>query len=156
MVHLAGNAKSPEAGARRLEALIHSGEAFARFKQMVQAQGGDVRMIDNLDLLPKAAHSMMAAAPKSGFMASLDARSVGQAGVILGAGRTFMEQKLDYSAGIILDKKVGDPVKKGESVARLYASDPAKLEEAHSFFLSAFQIASLRPKPQPVIRKILK
>jgi len=156
MVHLAGKAKSPEAGARRLEALIHNGEAFGRFKKMVQAQGGDVRMIDNLDLLPKAAHSKMVAAPKSGFLSSLDARSVGQTGVILGAGRTYMEQKLDYSAGIILDKKVGDAVKKGESVARLYASDPAKLEEAHSFFQSAFRIEARRPKPRPVIRKILK
>ncbi len=156
MVHLAGKAKSPEEGARRLSALIRDGSALARFKEMIKAQGGDTSVIDDLRKLPQAAHSKAAAAPKDGYIGRLDARLVGQAGVILGAGRTFMEQKLDYGAGIILDKKVGERVSKGECVARLYANDPAKLDEAHAFFQSAFRIDSRKPKTVRVIQKILK
>lgn len=156
MVHLGGKAKNPDEGARKLEDLIRSGAAFERFKRMIEAQGGDSSVVSDLGKLPQAARSRMAAAPKSGFVGRLDARLVGQAAVILGAGRATMDQKLDYGAGIILDKKVGDPVKKGECVARLYACDPAKLDEAHDFFLSAFRIDARSPRPQPVIRKILK
>jgi pyrimidine-nucleoside phosphorylase len=156
MVHLAGKAKTPEAGARLLEAHIHDGSALKRFKEMIAFQGGDTAGIDDFAKLPQAAHSKAVAAPKDGFIVRLDARMVGQAGVILGAGRSFMEQKLDYGAGMILDKKVGDAVSKGECVARLYANDPAKLEEAQAFYQKAFQVAARKPKPQKVIRKILR
>lgn len=156
MVHLGGKARSPEEGSRDLEKLIRNGKAAERFKLMVQSQGGDPKVVDNPDLLPKASGSRMAASPKTGFIGRLDARRVGEAAVILGAGRSAMDQRLDYGAGIYLDKKAGDAVKKGECVARLYGSDPAKLEEAHAYFQTAFRVDAKAPKPVPIVRKVLR
>jgi thymidine phosphorylase len=98
----------------------------------------------------------MVGASEAGFLGFLDARVVGETAVLLGAGRTSMDQALDYGAGIYLDRKAGDRVQKGESVARLYTSDPAKLTEAYHHFKSAFRIDKKPPRPQPVVRKILR
>ena len=156
MVYLGGKSRSPEDGSQKLEGLIREGKAAARFKQMIEFQGGDPRVVDNPDLLPKASASKMAVAPRSGFVSKLDARQVGEAAIMLGAGRSFMEQKLDYGAGIYLDKKIGDPVKKGESLAHLYASDLGRIDQALARFQSAVQISAKAPRPQPLVRKILK
>ena len=156
MLRLGGKARTEEEGARILEARIRDGRAIESFKLMVAAQGGDPRVADNLDLLPKAAASKMAASPKSGYLSRLDARKIGEAAVILGAGRAFLEQKLDYGAGIILDKKVGDSVKKGESVARLYGSDQAKIEEAHAVVQAALAVDAKPPKRRPVVIRVLQ
>lgn len=156
MVHLAGKAASPDAGARKLEGLIRNGKAFACFKRMVESQGGDVRVIDSPNLLPQAAGSKMVAAPKAGFIGLLDARVVGETAVILGAGRSSIDQALDYGAGIYLDKKLGDRVKKGECVARLYGGDGQRLESAHAHFVKAFRVSAKAPRVPPLIRGILR
>lgn len=156
MLHLGGKAKSPDEGALKLEALIRDGRALARFKRMLESQGGDARVIDSPDLLPKASGSKIAAAPKSGFIGALDARVVGEAAALLGAGRSFMEQTLDYGAGIYLDKKLGDRVKKGECVARLYGSDPRRLEPACVHFLKALRVDAKAPSARPIIRGVLR
>lgn len=156
MAYLAGKAKSAEAGARRLERLIRNGQAFERFKLMIAAQGGDLRLVEDLSLLPQAKLSRMVAAPSDGYLSRLDARAVGETAVRLGAGRETMEQKIDHGAGLILDKKVGDRVSKGESVARLFAGDAARLEQGLAHFATAFAVAPRAPKPKPVILKTLK
>ncbi len=156
MVHLAGRAASPRAGARKLTALIASGEAYRKFREMVRAQGGDARLIDDLGLLPRARLTVSVTASKAGYLRRLDARRVGQAAVLLGAGRAHMDQALDYGAGMILDKKIGDAVARGEVVARLFAGDKAALEQGREHFLTALEIGPARPKLQPLIRKILK
>ena len=156
MVHLAGKARHWEEGAQKLERLIGNGEAAQRFKAMIRFQGGDSRVVDNPGLLPKAARSMRIASPRSGFVARLDARKIGEAAVLLGAGRTRMDQALDYGAGILLDKKLGDPVKKGECVALLYASADAKLRAARSSYLEALRVDAKAPKVHPIVREVLK
>jgi pyrimidine-nucleoside phosphorylase len=156
MVHLAGKAKGPDEGSRELESLIRSGEAFDRFKAMVSAQGGDAALVDDLNRLPKAKLSRMVAAPLDGYLTSLDARVVGETAVRLGAGRATMDDQLSYGAGLILDKKVGDRVKKGESLARLFADDAHRLDQGAAHFEGAFTVAKAAPKPKPVILKILK
>ncbi len=156
MVHLAGKAKTPKDGAARLEAQIRSGAALAAFREMVAAQGGDPQVADNLDLLPRAALTRDIKAPKAGYIAWLDARRVGEAAVILGAGRAHMDSKLDYGAGFVLEKKVGDRVAKGDRVALIHGDDKAKVEEAAAYFLTALRIDSRRPKPMPVIRQVVK
>ena len=97
----------------------------------------------------------MVAAPADGFLSRLDARAVGETAVRLGAGRETMEQKLHYGAGLILDKKVGDRVKQGESVARLFADEPARLEQGLAHFATAIHISKAAPKPKPVVLKTL-
>jgi pyrimidine-nucleoside phosphorylase len=156
MVFLGGKARSPEEGSCRLAELIKNGKAIERFRRMVEAQGGDPRIVDNPGLLSRASGSKMAASQHSGFISSLDARKLGETAVLLGAGRSIMEESLDYGAGILLDKKLGDRVKQGECVARLYGSDPARLEQAHAHFQTAFRVTSQAPHLKPLVRKILK
>lgn len=156
MLHLGGKARTWEEGSRKLEALIRNGKAMERFRRMIEFQGGDPRVADDPQRLPRAAQSKSVVAPKSGFITRLDARIVGEAAVALGAGRVNMDQALDYGAGLALDKKVGDLVKKGECVARLYGSDSAKLAEAERVYQTALHIDIKPPKLLPVVREILK
>ncbi|MFA6002832.1 MAG: thymidine phosphorylase [Elusimicrobiota bacterium] len=156
MLHLGGQAKTPQAGAAKLEAVIRSGAALEAFKKMAAAHGADPRVADDLERLPKARFVQEIRAPKSGYVAWLDARKVGEAAVILGAGRANMEQALDYGAGFILDKKVGDRVKKGGCVARVHGSDKAKMAEATAYFLTALRIGAAKPKALPVIIEVLR
>jgi len=156
MMQLGGKAKDPKEGAAKLESVIRSGAALESFKKMVAAHGADPRVADDLDLLPKAAMKRDIKAPQAGFITWLDARKVGEAAVILGAGRANKDSELDYGAGFILDKKVGARVKKGECVARIHGSDPAKMDEAAACFVTALKIEGRKPKPMPVIRQVVK
>jgi pyrimidine-nucleoside phosphorylase len=156
MMHLGGKAKTPKAGAAKLAAVIRSGAALEAFRKMVAAHGADPRVADDLARLPKASRSRVIAAPRSGFVARLDARKVGEAAVILGAGRANKDSALDYGAGFILDKKVGDRVEKGSPVARVFGSDKARLDEATACFLTALKVEGKKPKPTPVIRQVVE
>jgi pyrimidine-nucleoside phosphorylase len=156
MMHLGGKAEGPRQGAARLEAVIRSGAALQSFQKMIEAQGADPRVAADLDLLPKAAMVREIAAPRSGYITRLDARKVGEAAVILGAGRANKEQELDYGAGFVLDQKVGARVKEGACVARIHGSDGAKMDEAAAYFLTALKIEGKRPQPMPVIRQVVK
>ena len=85
----------------------------------------------------------------------MNAERVGEASLLLGAGRQTKEDILDMGAGITLHKKTGDAVKKGEAIATLFASDAAKLSAARECFLSAVTYADAPPKMQPLIYKII-
>jgi len=156
MVHLGGQAKDPQEGWDKLAGLIRSGAALESFKKMVAAQGADPRVADDPDILPKAALVREIVAPRAGYVARLDARKVGEAAVILGAGRARMADTLDYGAGFVLDKKAGDRVRHGERVARIHGGDPARMEEAAATFLAALEISARKPRPIPVIRQVVK
>ncbi|HAM36740.1 MAG TPA: thymidine phosphorylase [Elusimicrobia bacterium] len=156
MLHLTGKAETPKAGMAKLQGLIRSGAALESFKKMVEAQGADPRVADDLSLLPKAGMTRDIAAPKAGYVAWLDARKVGEAAVILGAGRAHMEQSIDYGAGFVLEKKVGDRVGKGETLALIHGSDAAKMEQATACFMTALKIDARKPKPMPVIRQVIR
>ncbi|TPW19428.1 MAG: pyrimidine-nucleoside phosphorylase, partial [Elusimicrobia bacterium] len=94
------------------------------------------------------------AAPRSGWVSRLDALSAGRAGVALGAGRSKMEDELDYGAGFVLAKKVGDPVRRGDEVARLYASDSEKLRQGAELLAAGLEVSPRPPRRVPVVRKV--
>jgi pyrimidine-nucleoside phosphorylase len=156
MMHLGGKAKTPKEGAAKLEGVIRSGAALESFRKMVAAHGGNPRVADDLELLPRAAMSREIKAPRAGFITWLDARKVGEAAVILGAGRANKDSVLDYGAGFLLERKVGAAVKKGDCVARIYGGDRARMDEATAYFLTALRIEGKRTKPAPVIRQVVK
>jgi pyrimidine-nucleoside phosphorylase len=155
MLKLGGKAKTAEAGAARLRECVRDGSAVEKLRRMIKAQGGDPRVVDRLELLPVAKKSLEIPAPASGYVSRLDARIVGEAAVALGAGRSRMDQALDYGAGLILYKKVGEPVKKGEPVAELRAATPALLENGRAKYLSGLSISSKRAAPGPVVLEVL-
>jgi pyrimidine-nucleoside phosphorylase len=154
MLHLAGKARSWDEGAELLQGRIADRSALDLFRRMVKAQGGDPRVAEEPDRLKLAKKTRLVRADRAGCLARLDALTTGRAGVALGAGRDKMDDRLDYGAGIELLKKVGDHVKKGETIARLYASDAVRLGRGASIFFDAVKISPRRTMAPRVIRRI--
>ncbi len=143
---LAGEDREPEQARARLVRLIDTGKAWEKFRQLVAAQGGDVRTVDNPTLLPRAPTVVEVLAPASGYVQSLKARNVGLAAGLLGAGREVKGQPVDPAAGVELLAKVGDEVVRGEPLARLHTHRPERLPQAQRLVLEAY---TLGPTPSP-------
>ena len=140
-----------------VEKLIKDGSALKKFKEILKWQGADPRLADEPQkYLKNAKYQKDFIASAGGFINNIDAKTCGMAAVLLGAGRNTMEDKIDYGAGIWLDKKSGDKVAKGQVVARLYAEDKKKLEQGFELFKTAVKISSQKPAPRKLIREIIK
>ncbi len=156
MLKLAGLAKTPAAGAELMRSKIKDGSGLELFRRCVKEQGGSLAVIDDLSLLPKAKHSRAVKAAKSGVISALDARKVGHAAVLLGAGRAFKDQELDYGAGLELLKKVGDRVEKGETLAILHAADAVKLGLGEREYRDALVISPRAARPKSVVLEVIR
>ncbi|WP_088035682.1 pyrimidine-nucleoside phosphorylase [Evansella clarkii] len=122
MVVLAEKAENLEDAREMLEELISSGKALSQFKVFAEAQGGDPSVIDNPEKLPSAEFQIEVKAEKDGFISGIVADKIGTAAMMLGAGRATKDSEIDLSVGIVLNKKIGDSVKAGESLATLHAN----------------------------------
>ena len=149
MLMLAGAGYTLDACRALSEEAVHSGRAFEKLCSMVEAQGGDISVLRNGFEIAQVVSPYKAAA--SGYISHMDAESVGMASLALGAGRVQKEDSIDYSAGIILQKKTGDYVAAGEVIAWFHTSDAAKLREAESIFSAALTIGN---EPIPVVKTI--
>lgn len=118
---------------------IKDGSALKKLREMVQAQGGDPKMVDDPELLPKASCIQNVLAPCDGYIKHMDAEKIGISSVILGAGREKKGDPVDYSAGIILKAKTGSLVKKGDVIAEFHTNLPEKIASAEELFLSAIE-----------------
>lgn len=151
MVRLAEKAATDDEAAAMVRAALGSGAALAKLREMIAGQGGDASVVDDPSRLPSAALTRMIAAPRAGFVTSLDALLVGRAAVALGAGRDKKGDAVDLSAGILLPKKPGDAVTAGEAVMELRYNDPARLEAAVALATQAVVVGDLAPAPQPKV-----
>jgi pyrimidine-nucleoside phosphorylase len=133
-----GNIRPDLAPARGLAAAaLSDGRALIRFRELAIAQGGDPAPIDAPDLLPTARYIEPVAAPRSGHLARIDARTVGEAAVALGAGRTRKGDPIDLAVGFEIHHKVGDHVGAGEALFTVHANDPDKVAVAKAAVLEA-------------------
>lgn len=130
---------------------LESGKGFEKLKEMVKAQGGDVSVIEDNSKFEKAKVVKDFVASKDGYIFSMDTEKCGIASMILGAGREKKEDNIDYSAGIILHKKIGDSVKRGDVVASLYSSTEQKCENSCHLLSEAINISEIKPKINPII-----
>jgi len=135
---------------------LRSGRALEKFAEMVAAQGGDPRVIDDPTLLPQAALQEVIESPSDGFVISVNARTVGRASMSLGAGRETVDSSIDPSVGILLNKKIGDRVEKGEPLCTVFYNRTAKLKSVRQPLLGAFVIAPDRVEPPPLIKRIVE
>jgi len=123
MLVLGRKARDAKSGRRAAEAAMASGEGLAKLRELVGAQGGDVRMVDDPSLLPRAPKVETLRAPRAGYVAAIDAETVGVASVHLGAGREKKGDPIDLRTGIVLHVKVGDRVAKGQPIADVHVAD---------------------------------
>jgi len=149
MLYLGELADSPEAGARRADAMLADGTARQKFTEWISAQGGDPRVAEDLSLLPQAPLVRSLPAPIAGYLAAMDARTVGLTAVELGAGRQKKGEAIDLSVGIVVRKKVGDPIAQGEPLLEIHARDEATAEAAARRLHEGIEIADAAPQPPP-------
>lgn len=139
----------------KAEKALESGAAFEKFKEFISAQGGNTAQIENTDLLPKAKIIYEILSSESGYIEKMQAEVIGSSSVILGAGRVTKDDIIDYSAGIILHKKTGDKVKKGDVLAELHTNNEGKLKDAEKLFLSALSFSDKEPEKNSLIYKTI-
>lgn len=147
--------KEPEAK-KKLQKLLTNGKAFAKFKELIAAQGGDAEQAEKPELLPQAHIRQIVTAPKNGFIRTIRAENIGNAAMLLGAGRVQKGDIIDLSAGIVLHKKAGEKVQLGEKLATLYTNNESRLTEAENKLLAAYSFSAAKSKREPLILGIVK
>ena len=155
MIALATGNKNLDENAKMIKDTIKSGAALEKFKEMVSAQGGDISYIDNPELFEEAQYSMPVLATESGTIESIDADIVGSIAVYLGAGRMKSEGEINRTAGIILNKKVGDTVNVGEILAYIHTDDEAKVSGTTRTLNEAFIITNKKINTRKRVLEII-
>ena len=148
---MAGKAESLEQARSLAQGQIANGQAFEKFRQMVQAQGGDVSALTDYDALLAPVVRYEVRARQEGFLQSLNTEQCGIASVALGAGREKKEDAIDYSAGILLKKKPGDFVHAGDILAEFHAASETLCRDAEEIFQNALQYGEQAPQLRPLI-----
>ena len=145
-----------ETALNRVQQALDSGVALERLRLMVDAQGGDSRVIDDESLLAIGKFTYDVTAPQDGYITYMNTEQCGIASVMLGAGRTVKDGPIDYSAGIVMHKKTGDAVRMGERIATLYASDESLFTNAAQTYLAAITIGNTAPKVVDTILDVVE
>ncbi len=156
MLLLAGKVKTEEEGKALLLENIKNGKGLAKFKELLLQQGGDPAILDDYRLLPLSKEKLEVRAEKDGYLFSMNTAQIGRASQETGAGRSFKEQPLDFGAGIILKKRIGDTVKKEETLAEIYSSSPEKCRSAAELLKNAITIEAEKPQLSPLILDIIR
>src|SRR5262249_18934385 len=135
--------------------LIATGRALAKFREMVEIQGGDPRVVE-CPILPRAQHSVNVYSRGDGFITAIQCEQVGIASLILGGGRAPKEDPIDPAVGLTLHKKVGDMVRSNELLCTIHYNSDQHLDEARHMLDEAFTVGEHLPEtPRPLIHKII-
>ncbi|MBR3697703.1 MAG: thymidine phosphorylase [Clostridia bacterium] len=135
--------------------VIQNGKAYEKFKELVVAQNGDVSYIENPEKFEKAPIIIPVLSEETGYVSSLNAELIGKASVLLGAGREKKEDDIDKKVGIVLCKKVGDQLSKGDIIAYVHASNETKANETIQMIKSAYKYSKKPVRKTRVILEIL-
>jgi pyrimidine-nucleoside phosphorylase len=151
MIFLGKAAKTLEEARETAQRLLLDGSGYRKFKDVIQEQGGDPRVLDSFDLLPNATGAREIACPRSGYISMIDAEYIGLASTMIGAGRDTKEESIDPAVGIILEAKIGQKVDAGSILCRLYYTGEDRLEEAAQMVEDAFRISNSAPDERSLI-----
>jgi len=147
---------SPEEARKRAETALNDGSAFAKAKEWIAAQGGDLSVIEDPSRFPAASVIREVIAREDGYIARMDTQKIGEAAMVLGAGRATKDDEIDFSAGIRLMKKTGDVVHSGDVLAVLYTSDEDKRAAGEERLRDALTISAEAPVKRPLIARIVR
>ncbi len=151
MLVLAGVASDRDDALRRMAVAISSGRAAAKFQEVIAAQGGDPRVLDDPSRLPQAAECELFLAPRGGVIAQVEPRAIGRGITALGGQRTKVEDSIDPSVGFVITAKPGDIVRAGEPLATVFAKDRAGVDAGLAALRTSITIADDAEPPLPLI-----
>ena len=141
MFRLGGRAQTKDAGMKLAAEIISSGQGLQKFRKMVQLQGGDGRVVDDPARLPQAKHTSDVLSPRDGFVSAIQCEQVGIASMLLGGGREKKEDSIDPAVGLVLLKKVGERVARGEPLCTIHYNAEARLAAARQLIETSYSIA---------------
>jgi pyrimidine-nucleoside phosphorylase len=150
MLVLGKRAKDLAEGRARAEKSIADGSALEKFRVLVEAQGGDISYVDNPSKFPRAEYVEVVKSPQNGYLSQIQARSVGEAAVVLGAGRARKSDPIDHAVGFVIHHKVGDQLERGDPLFTIHANAREKLEEGREVVLAAHQFSKNPVEPLPL------
>ncbi|MDD5556265.1 MAG: thymidine phosphorylase [bacterium] len=156
MMVFGGAARTPEEGRALAEKNLTGGKGLEAFRKMVARQGGNPEVVDDPDILPTAAHTEEIRSPRDGYVTAAHALEIGLCSVALGAGRENVDSKIDMAVGFLMNKKIGDAVKKGESLLTVHYNDPAKLAAVKDRLLEAFTVGDRPVGRPPMVHKVIR
>lgn len=156
MLLLAGRVQTAEEGKALLAEQIQNGAGLAKFRELLCQQGGDPRILEDYSLLPLAKAQLGVTAARAGFVTKMDTALIGRASQETGAGRMVKGQELDFGAGIIMKKRLGDAVAAGEEIAAVYSATEEKCRAAAAFLEQAVTIGDAPAENPPLIWKIIE
>lgn len=131
------------------------GSGYRKFKEVIQAQGGNPNVLDRFELLPNATGVREIASPRAGYVSAIDAELIGIASSMIGAGRDTKEDKIDPAVGVILEVKVGNKVETGGVLCRLYHTSEDRVEDAAQQIEDAFRISATAPDERELILEVV-
>jgi pyrimidine-nucleoside phosphorylase len=155
MIHLAKITETIDEARDLAQRRLLDGSGYRKFKDVIQAQGGNPQVLDRFDLLPNASGAREITSPRSGYVTVIDAEDIGRASSMIGAGRDTKEDTIDPAVGVILEVKVGEKVEAGAVLCRLYYTKEERLDEAAQLVEDAFRISAHPPEERELILEVV-
>lgn len=156
MLKLSGLTDSVETAVPKLQAAIKSGAALNKLREMIERLGGDTSYIDEPDKLVNTRRIVPVLAPRSGYIGTMNAKQIGLASLLIGAGREHVSDSIDPAVGILMHKRYGDKVSCGEAFASMYVNDERNLAQALDMLVSAVEISLFQPPEMKLIYKTIE
>lgn len=155
MIYL-GEVTATVAEAREMaQAKLLDGSGYQKFKEVIEAQGGDPKVLDRFDLLPNATGAREITSPRTGYVSAVDAADIGRAAGMIGASREVGDQAIDPAVGVILEVKVGQKIDEGSVLCRLYYTSEENVDAAAEAVEDAFRISAHAPEERELILEVV-
>jgi len=155
MIHLAKITPTLDEARHVAETKLVDGSGYRKFKQVIEAQGGNAQALDKFELLPNATGMREITSPRGGYVSAIDAGDIGHASALMGAGRDRKEDRIDPAVGVILEVKIGEKIDAGSVLCRLYYTGEEHVEEAADVVEGAFRISSQKAEDRELILEVV-
>ncbi len=155
MIYLGEVTATLEEAREMAQAKLLDGSGYRKFKEVIEAQGGNPQVLDRFDLLPNASGVREVASPRSGYVSAIDAKDIGLASGMIGGSRETKDGTIDPAVGIILEVKVGQKLEEGAILCRLYYTREDRLDEAAQAVEDAFRISQQPPEERELILEVV-
>ena len=155
MIFLAKIVPTLDEGREMAQQKLLDGSGYRKLKEVIEAQGGNPKVLDQFELLPNATGVREIASPRAGYVTMIDAEDIGRASSLIGAGRNTKEDTIDPAVGVILEVKVGQKVEAGAVLCRLYYTGDEHVEEAAQQIEDAFRISASAPDERELILEVV-